>query len=415
MRPTAADRIFVALLLAGLAACGGSPRSRDTLAKDDAALFEEHRARVRTEERRAEAARRESDDVPGVFPKLQLRAQGMSANNLEQGTNIRGSARLSVERPWTVSAFDDSKTAEADAADHLVRAERWEARALTCQESVRGKADKLEAAQIAAVQAGLESTEGWIADWIRAGTLDPVTAMRAEMQLGRRMIELRGEAGANRVSEQLGVLADPRDVPSEALVLDLPSVRRRISEAHPRVALHRAFARGHGSRASAESLKRVPWFSFIGVDYNTESDGMRDLAARVAIDIPIDDGSGGASDRFGALRESETWEAEQEAVTLSRLAAAAIGALRHFETNAKRIVRLEDQAAASEALSATMLLERRDSPERVIQLLTDALAARRAALEARTDAGVAACTLEYATGVAYGDWPRESSAGAVAP
>jgi len=397
----------VGLLSTTIASCA-APKPAPVRAPSASAGFSDHALKAAAESARARAVVAETDGAPGVISGVQLRTSGISARDVEDGTGISGGVRVLLERPWQVRAESSGGKAEQQAAQFTATAAEMEARALTCDESVQGRAQAERKAIAEAHAAQLERVLAWTVAFRDAGTLDPVTASRTELLVQRRLLSDETESESFRVHETLGPLPAVSASPGGGLDRDPVHIAQRIRAQHPNVRAHVSRAEQNRQLSSVELGRRIPWFNFVQLDYGIEGQGFRDLQGRVALEIPLDDGSRGRARRYEELGASEEYEAEGEAALLTQQALVALYALRAFEAQAERLAALDAQAARAESLAVRFLDERREGPDKIAQLLGETYADRMLVLDARERAGRASCSLEWATGTSYTAWPRLS-------
>ncbi len=383
-----------------------APKPAPFRAPSSSAGFPDHAMKAAAESARARAVAAETDGAPGVIRGVQLRTSGISARDVADGTGIGGGVRVLLERPWRVRAEAEGGKAEQQAAQFRVTAAEMEARALTCDESVQGRANAERAAVTRAHATQLERVLAWTIAFREAGTLDPITASRTELLVQRRLLADATQGESFRVHETLGALPEVATPTQGGLDRSPAHVAERIRTQHPNVQAHLSRAEQNRQLSSVELGRRIPWFNFVQLDYGIDGQGFRDLQGRVALEIPLDDGSRGRSERYAELGVSEDYAAEGEAALLTRQALVALQALRAFEAQTERLAALEAQATRAESLATRFMEERREGPDKVAQLLGETYAGRMLVLDARERAGRASCSLEWATGASYAAWPR---------
>lgn len=393
----------VLLLVAGCAANVPTAPARPPTSR---AVFEEHALHVAAEEAKARAALAEQKHMEGTFNKVVLRTRSFGKRNIDEGDGFSAGLRLSLDRPFRVSALAKSLRAASNAAAYTAKAELREAEALTCEESVEGRVRDAREELIAAYRDRLEHLLTVTRGYRQAGTLDPLTSARTELMLSRRLLEARSESTAARVHPELGKLPEAANARQDALDLDLERLFARVEREHPQVRAHLAAAEEHEHAATAERRSRIPWIDFLQVDYGTAAAGLRDLTGRVAIEVPLDDGSRGRAEREAHLGVSETYEAMSQAAAITQQALAALHELAAFEADADAQRVILEQAAGAEDLAARLIASNAEAPDRIAQLVSEAHEGRVAVLEAQERAAAAACVLRFATGVDYEGWPR---------
>ncbi len=368
--------------------------------------FSEHTLLAAAESARARAAVGAADGAPGVVRSIQLRSSRASVRDVETGQNIAAGVRAQLDRPWRVSAQNKGGEAGINAAAFTADAAGARARALTCDESVQGRANAQRQSVVTAHGAKLERVLAWTAAFREAGSLDPITASRTELLVKRKLLSEVAPEEAFRIHDTIGELPALATLDGVVLDRDPQRVIDRIRAEHPTVRAHLSAAEADRQLSAAESGRRIPWFDFIELGYGFDGQGLRDVRGIVAVEIPLDDGSRGRARRYQQLGVSEEYEAESEAALLTRQAVMALQVLNLFGAQAAQLSALQTQANEAEALALRFLDERRESPDKVAQLLSETYAGRVFVLEAQERAGRAACALEYATGTSYTKWPR---------
>jgi len=409
--PSPAARVGVrslALLALALLACA-APQPAPPRAATTSSGFREHALDAAAQASRARAAAADADGAPGVVRGVQLRVSGISARDIDQGQDMTAGVRVLLDRPWRVRAEGKSGAAARDAETFAARAAELRARAFTCDESVQGRAEAERQVLARTYAAQLAELLAWTVAFRAAGTIDPVTASRTELLIARRLLADETADPVFRIHDSLGTLPAIEARQDKQLDRHPDHIVERIRTAHPSVQEHLSRADQHGYSAAAELGERIPWLSFVQLDYGIEGQGVRDLQGRLALEIPLDDGSRGRSRSLDQLSESERYEAESEAALLNQQASIALHALTLFENQSPSLAALEKQANDAEALSLRFMGDRREGPDKVAQLLAESYAGRLLVLEARERAGRASCSLAWATGVSASNWPRVSA------
>ena len=296
----------------GCVGCAARPRS-PVRAPDTHIAFSEHALAAAAESARARGAVAATDGAPGVVRSLQLRSSRVSARDIEAGQNIAAGVRAQLDRPWRVSAQNKGGEASVDAANFNSDAAESRARALTCDESVRGRAAVQRQAATSSQATHLTRVLEWTAAFRSSGTLDPITAMRTELSIQRKLVEDMEPEQTYRVHESLGELPALSALDGAVLDRDPHRVIERIRNQHPEVRAHLALAEENRQLSAAESGRRLPWFDFIELGYGFDGQGFRDVRGILAIEIPLDDGSRGKAQKLEQLGLSEEYEAEGQA------------------------------------------------------------------------------------------------------
>ncbi len=389
--------------LSWLCACASTPKPIHTRpARAPEETFDEHALRVRAAEADAQAAAAEGQHSEGMVKAIQLRAATNGA--FDDGDGAQGSVRLQLDRPFRTNELSRSKQAAGEAAMLEAKAEAYRAQASTCDESVTAHAHEQRKVYLDGYRGQLTELLARTRAFSAAGTLDPITGARAELQLSRRLLEARSPAAGMRAHPKLGPLPELAD---QGLALDTDAGRlnERIAAEHPEVRAHLASASEHDHAAISEKRSRIPWFDFVQLDMASGS-GAPNLGGRVALEIPLDTGARGRAERHAHLSVGETYRAMGLSAELTEVALRALTELAGFEGDAAAQRAILEQADKADALAKKFLQSLDESPDRVAQLLAEAHAGRMAVLEARERAGKAACVLEYATGTSYDSWPR---------
>jgi hypothetical protein len=383
--------------------CASTPTPVKTTAPA-AEAFEEYSLHVRAAEANARAAAAEGEHSEGMFKSVQLRAA--TANSFEDGDGTQGAVRLQLDNPFRTSEATRSLEAAGEAAAFEAEAQRYQANADTCEESVEARVFALRKGHIETYRAQLTQLLTRTRAFQSAGTLDPMGGARTELQLSRRLLEARLPGVGLRAHPQLGALPEPTEV-AQPLDGDPTRLTALIAEKHPEVRAHLSAASEHKHAATSERRSRIPFVDYLQLDMDSRA-GAPNLGGRLALEIPLDTGARGRAERHAHLSVGETYEAMSQAALLSQLASAALLELQGFEGDAAQQRSILEQADRADGLAQRFLEGQGDTPDRIAQLLSEAHEGRMAVLDARERAGKAACLLEYATGTSYAKWPRRA-------
>lgn len=396
-------------LLAGAtcAACATSSAPHTRPAARPGEAFAEHGYAVQAEEARAKAVQAEAEGAPSMFDSVQLRVRNLDRAGIDSERGVGLGARFKLERPFSMATLAEALRNEGESARFLVDSARAEAEALTCAESVTAHVEQARKTLSDEQRARLLDTLQWIQALSQASELDAVTAARASLAAKRALIASVSAQKPARSHASLGALPDVAHAHPTALDTDSARLLATIEASHPAVHTHLAAQQRYLAEERTERRNRAPWLDFVELGYGTNSSGADGISARLAVGVPLDDGSGGRSRKAALLAQSEAYGALGQLYALANGAAAALAELAIIEQHAADYLTLSSAADEAQQLASLLLTEHRGSPDKVAQLLDDAHAARLDILEARERAGQAACTLKFSTGVSYGSWPRK--------
>lgn len=373
-------------------------------APSPAGLSERQQLQREAADHRAAALEAEQLGTGGMFRELQLRGTTPGLLPGDDG-DARVAARLRLERPFRLSAERDGLSAERDAVVAEGDAAATEGDLELCRAGVQAQARTEERDLFEPYQAALREVLRWAQEWEQAGSLDPVSALRARLFVERHLIEDE-PAPLLQAEKPLRPMPEVELAPSEDLLdLRADTVMGKVSS-RPHVAAHLARARRHQHLATAERRSRMPWFDFVELGTTLDAAGEPATQARVAISIPLADGARGRAEGQVELERAERLSARARALELGEIVVQELRVLSRFELRAAAMRNLLTLADLSEKKARSLLEARADKPEQVAQLLRDAHAARVAVLRARKDAGSSSCVLSFAAGTSYEQWPR---------
>jgi hypothetical protein len=253
-------------------------------------------------------------------------------------------------------------------------------------------------------------------DWNRemraAGMIDEVAAGRFELSSRVKLSTRDPEGLPDPMAPEgpLGVLdVLPEAVPGVPLLRADPDVlQRELLRHQPSIATHRARRMEMEALARAEDAKRVPSLRFVDIGFEPVAypGDDRQIAARIAIEVPFGREASANARRYEALARAER-SRERALVDLRhREASSALGEINAFRARGGHWDALSELADASEALADRWWRDRLADPMQIASLLDSVYAARMAVLDARRRAGRAGCAVVEATGVTVAEWPR---------
>lgn len=352
------------------------------------------------------AIAREAADV--AIDRIELRAAIVH----ERDEKAQALARLPLRNPLELREQRRARRAESEVAlarlEQVTLAQRAAGCLPTLAHRVREQLEEIFAAYARRHRALLD----WNRELRNAGLVDEVRATRFELASSVKLTtrDPSGRPAPLPLDRDVAMLNALPDLgPGPGLLRTEPAVlHRELIRNQPSLAVHRARRRGYQALARRESVKRLPSPSFVDVGFEpvAYSGDERQVAARVAFEIPFGREARANQRRYEALARAERSGEQATLARRRREAEAALHEINAFRGRANDWLALATVADDSEAVADRWWRDRLAGPDEISNLLDAVYSARLAVLEARERAGRAGCTVIESTGVPPADWPR---------
>jgi hypothetical protein len=384
-----------------LLACAGPPSPAYQARIEQAAAGREDDAAIaaRIEEVQAAIARERSESAIDAF-ELRLRQQ--RSDESEDRTRVL--TRVPIPSPGEVRARRAARRAETEASIARLEAAVLARGAEGCLLDVEHAAHAEITALYAAYAEQLRQLLAWNRQLFASGVINDARATGLEIELrvdlARRM---PGPPPPGRPGE--GWLPDISSA-RPPLLREGSHLRELVRDRHPSVAETSADSRRYEALSQRAASRKHGWFEFVDVDYEQRDQDDHSVGAQLAFRVPVSSAARHDTERFRSLlrtREREGASLVEEGVQAGR---RALDRIDRFEANAARWRELLELAGRADGLAEQRRARGVERPVDLANLLERAFQARSAVLEARVEAGQAACQLLAATGVPLGDWPR---------
>jgi hypothetical protein len=393
-----------AALLAALwlAACETpAPLDDATLpARSERGLGDDAAVQARRAEVEAARARERGENLLESF-ELRVR------NEYDDEYGLRLLTRFPIRDPRELSAQRRVRRAETRAALALLDETALRRRAELCLEGVERAVHAEHGLAFEPYASRLRSLLRWNQDWRESGRLSELDAAR--LDLTSRIRLARREPGPAPPPGGEPAALPSIEPPPAFLDTSPEQVAEAIRRGHPGQEVHRASAAHLQALAKRAETRDRPSLDFIDLSYEAITQQRRDdheVAAQVAIEIPIGDRRNAQAEQLVALSRAQELDARHLFLQSMAQAQRALLQIDHFERSAARWRELRDLADEAEALTDRWWESRLVGPAGVASLLDRVYSARVAVTDAREDAALSSCALEGATGVALEDWSR---------
>lgn len=330
----------------------------------------------------------------------------------ERDEKMQALARLPLRNLAELHAQKEARLAQSEVAlarlEEVTLAERVAECLPSLEYQVRSRQEEIFAGYARRHAALLE----WNREMRAAGLIDEVGAKRFELSSNVKLAT-RDPSGLpeplprSNSDSVLDVL--PAPLPGVPPLSTAPDVLHRVLVSNqPSVGVVRARQREFEALSRRETMKRIPSPRFVDVGYEpvAYSGDKRQVAARVAFEIPFGREASANHRRYQALARAERSRVRALLEVQRREAERALGEINIFRERADHWLALADLADASEEVAERWWQDRQAEPGQISSLLDSVYAARVAVLEARQRAGRAGCVVIEATGVTVSEWPR---------
>lgn len=184
-------------------------------------------------------------------------------------------------------------------------------------------------------------------------------------------------------------------------------IGERIELHHPGIEVGRARTSRFEALAERERASRWPALRFVdfGVEPTTYAGETRQLSGRVSFEVPLGREARSRSRAYAARAESERNLVRAELLERTREVGEALARLNQFRLRAPALLEISERADRAEEVADRWLEQGGVRPDRIEGLLDEVHDARNLVLDARAEAGRAACTLLEQAGVGVDRWP----------
>jgi hypothetical protein len=349
-----------------------------------------------------EAALEREAGVP-LVDEVELRTTGA----YDDDYRIFMTARVPFENPLEMKQQKQALRASTKLAVARLEEVALDRRVALCVPSVQRLVQEEHAAIYDAYATRQRDLIAWNDDLRAAGMQNELEAVR--FALGSKLdLERRSPGPVSALPVVLPLL--PLLAPDAAPLDRAPAVLRETVLRHnPGAEVQRALEERYDALARRQDARRIPSLKFVDVGFEPRPrDGdEREVAARVAIEIPFGIKPRAEASRYRAMARSAA--NTQRLLVDERIeqSEAALLVIADFESRAERWLDVIALANSAEVVADRWQSSRNARPKQVATLLDDVYRARSAVLEARERAGIAGCTLMAMSGLSIQEWPRK--------